>query len=616
MAEKRRGRRGGRTLPLGLDRRVASHPLGGLLTLATAAGASPTARHRWASVGHLTARSLALAKHSSNAVAPVALESLLAAARRDEPGLELLEDFLPNDPRSVVLARRGDQLVRLFPGSVERPVADVERADMVAAAVDDFLIPRLGFGVRDYVDTGLLYVDHAIECLALTWPDNGDDPAGLSAPPRVSAAEYNAAAALVLQPLPAEISGSARRKAALQFATSPAATLPYKPGHPNSVFDRYFAVALPAAPWSALPRVEPRGEGMWFLPLAFIPDALGYGVTVLAGKAAGEADCARRFAQLAAWRARRALWRFGDVIGPGDDGSGPVVSPGNVVQWVSPLGEARAVLVQLVTSLGSTRLPFDGEPVAFKISRDSRAHHAPIRVPMPGGVLTLDARTEVIPLLVTASAGHGTAQQFSGAAAMSLDDLTWAAKTADADSDLFMFCRELAAPDRPQIFGWEAINLWEWWRNNGKTFFGGGIAPDVMHIEPHWGNAEWERARTQASLERAMLATGLPPLSAFDVVERTGTGPPLCTHGASLAGWHERPRACAAGANRLAGASRHRPGGNPRRRASLAGTGRATPARPCRRSRVRVRRYPTCLGARSPRSRDHRVQDPASAWPR
>jgi hypothetical protein len=145
---------------------------------------------------------------------------------------------------------------------------------------------------------------------------------------------------------------------------------------------------------------------------------------------------------------------------------------------------------------------------------------------MPGGILTLDPRTEVIPLLVAASAGHGVARQVLGAATMSLDDLTWAAQTADADSDLFMFCRELAALDRPQIFGWEAINLWEWWRSNGKTFFEGGVAPHFMQIEPHWSNAEWKRGSDQVALERALLATGLPPVSAFDVIEQTGNGPP------------------------------------------------------------------------------------------
>ena len=520
-----RSRHRGRTLPQGLDRRVAACSLGGLLTLATAAGASPAARHRWASVAHLTARSLALAKPGSKALASPALGPLLAAVHRDDPELECMEDFLPNDPRSVVLVRRGDRLVRLFPGSVERPVADVERADMVAAAVDDFLIPRLGFGVRDYVDAGLFYLDHAIGCLSSAWP--GDDhPEGLSAPACISEAEYAAAAALVSQPLPQDIVGSVSMAAALRFATSPAGTLPYEAGHPNSVFDRYFAVSLPAAAWPGLPRTEPGSVCLWWLPPAFIPEALGYGVTVLAGKAASDAGCARRFAQLVAGRARRALWRFGSLLGPDDHESGPAVSPGNVVQWVSRFGEARALLVQVVASLSSDELPFDEEPAAFRIAREARNGAGPIRIPMPGAVLTLDSRVEVIPLLVTASAGHVTALQFPGAAVMSLDDLTWVAQTAEADSDLFMFCRELAAPDRPEIFGWEAINVWEWWRSNGKTFFGGALTPHLMQIEPHAGNAEWKRGGERAPLERALLATGLPPSSAFDGVERTGSGPP------------------------------------------------------------------------------------------
>jgi hypothetical protein len=476
-------------------------------------------------VGHLTARSLALARNGSKAVAPSALEPLLARALRDDPRLGFLEDFLPSDPRLVVLARRGDQLVRLFPGSLERPVADVERSDMVAEAVDDFLVPRLGFGVRDYVDTGLLYLDHAIGCLCPVWPDD-DGPVDLKAPPRISEAEYAAAASLAMQPLPPGIMGTAARAAALRFATSPAGTLPYEPDHPVSVFGRYLAVSLPPAAWPELPRAESGGAGMWWLPPAFIPDALAYGVTVLAGKAAGDAGCARRFTQLAAGRARRALWRFGTVLGPDDEESGPAVSTGNVVQWVCPFGEARAVLVQLVASLSPDLPPFDEEPAAIRIARESRNGTGPIRIPMPGAVFEIDSRVEVIPLLVIASTGAVTAVQVPRFAAMSLDDLTWAARTADADSDLFMFCRALATPDRPQMIGWETINVWEHWRRNGKTLFGGGISPHFMQIEFHAGGAEWKQASQRAPLERALLAAGLPPAAAFDVVERAGNGAP------------------------------------------------------------------------------------------
>ncbi|MFG2557282.1 hypothetical protein ACGFWF_46390 [Streptomyces sp. NPDC048581] len=76
---------------------------------------------------------------------------------------------------------------------------------------------------------------------------------------------------------------------------------------------------------------------------------------------------------------------------------------------------------------------------------------------------------------------------------MSLEDLLWASTTADRDTDLYTFCRELAAPDRPHLIVWEAFDLWEWWRGNNKTFFSGGRAPDVMVVSPHHSAAEWER---------------------------------------------------------------------------------------------------------------------------
>jgi hypothetical protein len=71
---------------------------------------------------------------------------------RDEPRLQSLEDFLPADPRLVVGVRRGIALLRLFPGSIERPVADVERTVLLSDAVDDALLPQLGFGITQLKD--------------------------------------------------------------------------------------------------------------------------------------------------------------------------------------------------------------------------------------------------------------------------------------------------------------------------------------------------------------------------------------------------------------------------------------------------------------------------------
>jgi hypothetical protein len=247
----------------------------------------------------------------------------------------------------------------------------------------------------------------------------------------------------------------------------------------------------------------------------------------LARRAASEPGAARRFAKAAAGRTRRALWRFGPVLGPPDDSDGPVVSPGDVVQWVVPLGEARAVLVQVVADLALDELPFSQDPAAVRVAqRTVTDPTTPIEVPMPGGQLRLDPRTEVVPLLVVATSGPVVAPQIPGAAGMALEDLTWSAQTADADSDLFMFCRELAEPNRPRMLGWEAINYWEWWRGNGKTFFAGGRAPTFMAIEPHHGEAEWTWAARLPPLERALAALDLPPVADYDKTEAEGEGPP------------------------------------------------------------------------------------------
>lgn len=415
------------------------------------------------------------------------------------------------------MARRQDGLVRLFPGIADRPVAAVERTDLVADAVDEFLLPQMGFGVRDYVDVGLLYADHAIGVMEPSWTD--DEVAGLDSGPVILDAEYKAAASLIALPLPPSLTASERRAKALRFATIHASSVPQDIQAVDAPFGPFLAVTLPQAAW---PGLSPGGAlasgGSWWLPLGFIPTALQRGVDALAAVAARNDRSTARFIQLAAGRARRALWRFGHLSGP-PDLAGPTASPGNVVQWVCNLTDGRAVLVQLMARLKADELPLDEEPVAVRLCRQARGSGRAIEVPMPLGVLTLDPRTEIVPLLVIATPGHVVAPQAPGTAAMSLDDLTWAAETADAQSDLFMFCRDLASPDRLLIHGWEAINLWETWRRNGKSFSRGAASVDGLVIEPYQGDIEWWRASALVPLERALLATGLPPASSFDGIE-------------------------------------------------------------------------------------------------
>jgi hypothetical protein len=244
--------RGGSTPPQPVDRRLSSYSLPGLLTLATAAGSSPAVRHRWPSLGHLIWRSLEHPTRGTKGVSPGLLASLLKSARNDLPRIACLEDFLPVDPTLPVFARRDGGLVRLFPGLGDRPVAAVERADLVAAGIDEFLLPKLGFGVRDYVDVGLLYLDHAVRVMGPCWGDAG--LTGLDDAPVISAGEYEAARRLVSSALPEAVTANERRTRALRFATSPDPSLPYeilhpdapqKLTHPDRAADGYLAASLP-----------------------------------------------------------------------------------------------------------------------------------------------------------------------------------------------------------------------------------------------------------------------------------------------------------------------------------------------------------------------------------
>ena len=519
-------RRGGRTVPIDLGRRLSGYSTESLLVLATAAGASPSAAHRWPSVAHLISRALALAPASGREADSGRLPGLLAACRREDPSLEDTEDFVPNDPRLKVLARRGDDLHRLFPGSVERAIADVERAEMLALAVDGVLVPDIGFGVADYFDVGLQYVDHAVQMLSSAWPD-GDRP-NLNEPPFVSPAECDAARSLLTQPIPASVEATPGRRAALAWASAEPGQLPYRPGDPQSLFGRFLSVRMLV---EAFPRSSPLAgdetTARWWLPPAYIPDALGYGANQLARRAAHNTRARQQFSMFAAARARRALWRFGPVFGPLDLPEGPATSPGDVVQWVVSFGEGRVLLVQLVAQLDVRELALHGDPVAVRIARRAASQASPqIEVPLPGGTLILEAETEVLPLLVFAAPAHTVSLPVRGAANMSLEDLAWIAQSAKSDSDLFMFCRELANPNRPEIFSMDVIDLWESWRTGGKVFFRGGRPPDAMTFEPHWGSGEeWTRSARLAPLERALATLGLAPLSGFDGVDEHNGGP-------------------------------------------------------------------------------------------
>ncbi|MEV4385469.1 hypothetical protein AB0J68_07020 [Micromonospora sp. NPDC049580] len=519
----------GKTAPVTVSRRLSSRDRDSLLQVLTAAASSPGLRHRWTSVAYLLNSALRNARPGPRAVGPAELTGLLGGAVHEEPRIPMREDFLPKDPRDVVLTRVGSATVRLFPGMVERPVADVARWEMVAQAADTVLVPALGFGIKHYVELALRRADHAISVMAPSWPEGGPSASDVSSgiPPALTDQEFAAAGTLLTAPLPPGLQDSASMRAATAWVTAPHPTeLPFDLTHPASTFDRYLAVDLPTAGTSAC---------KFWLPLAYIPEITGFGVGQLAIRAAEDPTVVTRFAQLAADRVRRALRRFvgeDGVVGAPDLTDGPRVSSGDVVQWLAYCGPRRVIAVQVVAVLDPSSSDAQLSQTAAVRAAASAARHPdrPIVIKMPEGQVSVPAGTEIVPLLVLAGAGHVVAPQQPGLPAMSLDDLEWAASTAEHDIDLLLFLRELAAQNRPRMFAWEAINIWEWWRQDRKTLRRGAVTPTAMMFEPHAGDAEWDRSSERADLERALAAVGLPPLHDWDAVEDPNAGPPTVYH--------------------------------------------------------------------------------------
>ncbi len=481
-----------------LRRHIGQFDSESLWLLLAAAGASPAVRHKWVRVGHLVELACKAAGLSGKPADSGVLHDLLERAADSIGNIYMYEDYLPEDPRDDVRIRISDYTLRIGPGDIERPVADIDRALLVSKAIDPILIDRVGFGVRDLLDVVLGYQDAGIDAVADSWPQGEID---LDADSVVTVEEVAAAERLLALGTPAHILPSDRHRLALDWITCTSAALSYDPGSQQSPVGRFLRVD--DASWA-----EPR-----WLPLHFLPGALGHAVGELAAQVATDPDTRRRFAEVAADEVRNALWRFGEVFGPPDIDGAPIASPRNVVQWASSATPRHSVLVQVMSELSIELFAMPDEPETLRATRHAASDPAnPGKVAMTYGEMTMRTGAEVVPLLVAASPSHIAAFVRPGLPAVSLDDLRWMSKSADSELDLFNYCRDMSRPGLPHFMGWEAINIWEWWRSNGKSFFSGGQAPGLITIAPHWGTAEWKLAAKRAPVEIALARLGLPAL--------------------------------------------------------------------------------------------------------
>lgn len=487
-----------------LQKALAQFDRDSLWTLLQAAGRSPGVRHRWASVTHLIATASTVKARGAAPATASDLPGLLDQALEDLPQLRMLEDFMPEDPRGDVRFAVGDSVYRLFPGNVERPIADLERLFTVADAADDVLIERLGFGVRHVADVALAHMTDVVAAVESTWATPSEHDIGDTT---VTFLESE------LMVEPADRGWTGPHAMAMAWLTTPAGALGYEPAAPTSAFGTAMRVIC-------VGEEDPR-----WVPLNQIPEALGAAVLEMA-RLAGEADWRARwkFAQLTTARVRRRLWRFcKDVTGSPDREGFPDVSTENVATWAGFVGPRDVLAVQVIATLdGQGNGP--GKPVVVAAAETVSAGQS-YKLRFSAGAVTIRPGVRVIPILVYASAGHLVTFGPPGALRLSIEDLDWIAQSATDEMDLFHFAEEMTRSSLPESFGLETINVWDWWHSNGGALTRSGVPPHAMLFELHRGGVEWERAVQRGSLEIALATLRLDPLRDWDVVDQAPEAP-------------------------------------------------------------------------------------------
>lgn len=128
------------------------------LPAAHAIVSSPMGMHRYLTLASAVRLAIRAAAQRRPAVAASGgMRALMDLSTARAEGLSQLEDAIPIDPRVPAVGVFQGRLYRLYPGMLERPLAALRTAELLAQAVDPVLRPELGFGVGDYVEVCLAH---------------------------------------------------------------------------------------------------------------------------------------------------------------------------------------------------------------------------------------------------------------------------------------------------------------------------------------------------------------------------------------------------------------------------------------------------------------------------
>ena len=436
--------------------------------------------------------------HGTRAVTPSLLPALVDAAHAERPDLSRLEDFVPYDVREPVRVRWGSELFRLLPGALERPAAIVDHLELLTQAIDEVLIPEIGYGLDDVVELVLRRVDHVVSALSPNWPT--DHRARLGEQPRILPSELDAARSL--RPLREQVRACRhpdRVALALAAHSASAKSLAYSPREAVSSFSD--TIAIRQSTEAYLP-----------LPAAFLIESLDALAISLARIALRINDRVRRsWQQLVATRLAAILKGSGHQI------LGPLTTEnGARIHSILTYGTRQILIIDLVAELTEESL----ESGYVRSCRALEGITTGSSLRGPAGSLRIRPDAEIETVQVLATSGSATQIISSGLPPLTfLDILRIIRSSVKERDDIWYYARDRKAGYEEGLFAVQEMDLWEYWRHNGKTFQRVGRPMDGMFVIWSGAEEEWKDESQQYELEQALLALQLRPPRAWPIID-------------------------------------------------------------------------------------------------
>ena len=484
---------------------LSGHSHASLLALLEAASVSPNASQHLPSLA-VVYRSLALDARLGDRPASVSLlKPLIRAAHTECPSAAEQEDFLPHDPRLDVRVEWAGEMFRIVAGDLERPTADIETLRRLAVLIDPVLREHNGYGVSDLVELVLRRVDAVVQSLAPIWAS--DLVPELESTPGVSQIELQAAA--TVPPLDyqiAQCSHPERARAALDAHSTSIERLRRSSSPRMGALGASIAVRHGRGGFTPLP------VGLMVGNLNALADSLVARSLVLDPSLDSE------------WR--EAVSGFvghvfagagNHVLGPLNDEQSPHLH--SVIRY----SDAQYLVIGVAAGMGHQR-PQETIEAAVRCLEEVRPGST---LRTGDGIVPIPNSAKLCRLLIVAQSQ--TAISFAvggtGCAAITLQDLDWIRRTIGRNEiDLWYFVRDRSElPRIGQMLSWDGIDLWEVWRNSGKSFYRGARRVDVLYVPPHHSALEWRKASEQREIEMALRLLGLGRVSMWPMHDLDGT---------------------------------------------------------------------------------------------